>query len=65
MRGLKQGAALNPATPLSSIQHVLHNLDMVVLMTVNPGFGGQSFIPEVLPKIEKLKENDRSKGHGR
>ena len=53
--GIKAGAALNPATPLSSIQHVLHNLDMVVLMTVNPGFGGQSFIPEVLPKIEDLK----------
>jgi ribulose-phosphate 3-epimerase len=53
--GIKAGAALNPATPLSSIQHVLHNLDMVVLMTVNPGFGGQSFIPEVLPKIEELR----------
>lgn len=52
--GIKAGAALNPATPLSSIQHVLHAMDMVVLMTVNPGFGGQSFIPEVLPKIEEL-----------
>jgi len=53
--GVKAGVSLNPATPLSSIEHVLNNLDMVVLMTVNPGFGGQSFIPEVLPKIEELK----------
>jgi len=60
--GIKAGAALNPATLLSSIQHVLHNLDMVVLMTVNPGFGGQSFIPEVLPKIEDLKRMMDQKG---
>ena len=60
--GLKAGAALNPATPLSSIEHVLNNLDMVVLMTVNPGFGGQSFIPEVLPKIEELKKMIEQKG---
>jgi ribulose-phosphate 3-epimerase len=60
--GLKAGAALNPATPLSSIEHVLNNLDMVVLMTVNPGFGGQSFIPEVLPKIKELKKIIAQKG---
>jgi len=60
--GIKAGAALNPATPLSSIQHVLHTMDMVVLMTVNPGFGGQSFIPEVLPKIEELKRIKDEKG---
>ncbi len=60
--GIKAGTALNPATPLNSIQHVLHNLDMVVLMTVNPGFGGQSFIPEVLPKIEELKRMIDQKG---
>ena len=60
--GLKAGAALNPATPLSSIEYVLDNLDMVVLMTVNPGFGGQSFIPEVLPKIEELKKIIDQKG---
>ena len=60
--GLKAGAALNPATPLSSIEHVLNNLDMVVLMTVNPGFGGQSFIPDVLPKIEELKKMIEQKG---
>ena len=60
--GIKAGAALNPATPLSSIEHVLNNLDMVVLMTVNPGFGGQSFIPEVLPKIKELKKIIAQKG---
>ena len=54
--GVKAGAALNPATPLSSIEYVLEQLDMVVLMTVNPGFGGQSFIPAVLPKIRELKK---------
>ena len=60
--GLKAGVSLNPATPLSSIEYVLDNLDMVVLMTVNPGFGGQSFIPEVLPKIEELKKIIDQKG---
>jgi len=54
--GVKVGAALNPATPLSSIEYVLEHVDMVVLMTVNPGFGGQSFIPEALPKITELKK---------
>ena len=60
--GIKAGAALNPATPLSSIKHVLPTLDMVVVMTVNPGFGGQSFIPEVLPKIEELTRIKDQKG---
>jgi len=60
--GVKAGAALNPATPLSSIEYVLRHLDMVVLMTVNPGFGGQSFIPEVLPKISELKKITVQKG---
>lgn len=54
--GVRAGAALNPATPLSSIEYVLEHVDMVVLMTVNPGFGGQSFIPEALPKITELKK---------
>jgi ribulose-phosphate 3-epimerase len=60
--GVKAGAALNPATPLSSIDYVLRHLDMVVLMTVNPGFGGQCFIPEVLPKISELKKITAQKG---
>ena len=53
--GVKAAVALNPATPLSAIEYVLENLDMVLLMTVNPGFGGQKFIPEVLPKISDLR----------
>jgi len=60
--GVKAGAALNPATPLSSIEYVLEQLDMVVLMTVNPGFGGQSFIREVVPKIRELKKMIIQKG---
>lgn len=52
--GVKAGVVLNPATPVSSIEEILPNVDMVLIMTVNPGFGGQSFIHEVLPKIEKL-----------
>ncbi|GAB6137427.1 ribulose-phosphate 3-epimerase [Halanaerobaculum tunisiense] len=55
-QGAKAAVALNPATPLTSIQPILPELDMVLLMTVNPGFGGQSFIPEVLSKIASLKD---------
>ena len=54
--GVKAGVVLNPATPVSTIQHVIKDIDMVLLMSVNPGFGGQSFIPEVLPKIRSVKE---------
>jgi len=54
-RGIKAGVALNPASPLALIEDILPNVDMVLLMTVNPGFGGQSFIPEVLPKIVRLR----------
>ncbi len=60
--GVKAGVALNPATPLSSIEYVLKNLDMALLMTVNPGFAAQSFIPEVLPKIRELKKIIAQKG---
>lgn len=52
--GIKAGVSLNPATPLDSLTYILPELDMVLLMTVNPGFGGQKFIPEVLPKIVAL-----------
>ena len=55
-QGIKAGVVLNPATPLSSIEYVLEDVDMVLLMTVNPGFGGASFIPNVLPKITRLRE---------
>jgi ribulose-phosphate 3-epimerase len=47
---------LNPATPLELIEHVLDLCDLVLIMSVNPGFGGQSFIPGVLPKIRRLRE---------
>lgn len=52
--GMKAGVALNPATPLTAIDYALPLVDQVLLMTVNPGFGGQEFIPEVLPKIQTL-----------
>lgn len=54
--GAKCGVVLNPHTPLSSVEHVLGDVDMVLLMTVNPGFGGQSFIKSVVPKIVALNE---------
>ena len=54
--GLSAGIALNPATPLEPLTYILQDLDMVLLMTVNPGFGGQKFITGVLPKIVALSE---------
>lgn len=53
--GLKAGVALNPATPLSVLDHILEDIDLVLLMSVNPGFGGQSFIPAVMGKIKALR----------
>jgi len=59
--GCRPGLVLNPATPVNWLDHVLDKIDMVLLMSVNPGFGGQSFIPSVLPKIAKVREMiDRS-----
>jgi ribulose-phosphate 3-epimerase len=54
--GIKAGVVLNPHTPVESIQHILEEIDMVLFMTVNPGFGGQAFIPQVLPKIKQLSD---------
>ncbi len=54
--GMKAGAALNPSTPLNAVEHVLPELDVVMIMTVNPGFGGQAFIRTMIPKIERLRE---------
>jgi len=54
--GCRPGLVFNPATPLHWLDHVLDRIDMVLLMSVNPGFGGQSFIPSVLPKIAKVRE---------
>lgn len=53
---MKPCATLNPSTPLCTLDHVLEDLDMVLVMSVNPGFGGQSFIPDSLNKIKKLRE---------
>jgi len=54
--GCKAGITLNPATHASTIKPYLHNVDMVLVMTVNPGFGGQSFMTEVLPKIGQIRK---------
>lgn len=54
--GCKPGLVLNPATPVSVLDHVLDQLDLVLLMSVNPGFGGQSFIPYVLDKVRTVRE---------
>jgi len=54
--GIKPAIALNPHTPIQMIEYLLEDLDMVLLMSVNPGFGGQSFIPSTIQKIQNLKE---------
>lgn len=53
--GKRPGVVIDPATPLVWIEHVLHLVDIVLVMTVNPGFGGQTFLPEMLPKIAALR----------
>lgn len=53
--GLKAGVVLNPATPLQTLDYILEDVDLVMIMSVNPGFGGQSFIPATLDKIRKLR----------
>ena len=60
--GMKAGLALNPATPLHLIDHVMDRLDLVLLMSVNPGFGGQAFIESSLPKIELLRKRIDASG---
>ena len=61
-RGKKVGISLNPATPLYELEYILNELDLVLIMTVNPGFEAQKFIPSVLPKVEKLRENINKRG---
>jgi ribulose-phosphate 3-epimerase len=61
-RGVKAGVALNPATPLASVEEILPELDYVVVMSVNPGFGGQRFIPSSLDKVRRLREMVRRRG---
>jgi ribulose-phosphate 3-epimerase len=54
--GCKAGLALNPGTPLAWLDHVMDRLDLVLLMSVNPGFGGQAFIPSTLPKLQAVRQ---------
>ena len=54
--GCRPGVVLDPATPIAWIEHVLHLVDVILVMTVNPGFGGQEFLPEILPKIAALRQ---------
>src|SRR6185503_15562379 len=61
-QGCKAGLVLNPATPVSWLDHTLEKLDLVLLMSVNPGFGGQQFIPSVLPKIAEVRKRIRALG---
>jgi len=61
-KGAKPGVALNPATPVESLQWILEDLDFVLVMSVNPGFGGQKFIPSALDKVARLKEMIRERG---
>lgn len=59
---MKAGVALNPATPLAAVEEILPYVDMVLLMTVNPGFGGQSFIETMVPKVRRLAEMIKERG---
>ena len=59
--GKRAGAALNPSTPVSVLKHVLDRLDLILVMTVNPGFGGQAFIPAMLEKISEVREMVRGR----
>ena len=63
--GKRPAVVLNPASPLALIEHVLGDVDMVLLMSVNPGFGGQAFIPSVVPKIRALRRMLDEQGLGR
>jgi ribulose-phosphate 3-epimerase len=60
--GKLSGAVLDPASPIAFVEQVLHLCDIILVMTVNPGFGGQKFLPEMLPKIRELRRLCQSKG---
>lgn len=62
-QGMKAGIALNPHTPISNIKHLLPEIDFVLIMTVNPGFGGQKFITACVDKIEELNEMKKQSGY--
>ena len=61
--GCKAGVAINPSTPLETLEYVLQDIDMVLIMSVNPGFGGQKFISQSIDKIKKLKQMIDSKNY--
>jgi len=61
--GCKSGLVFNPATPLSYLDHVMDKIDMVLIMSVNPGFGGQSFIPEAFSKLKEARQRIDASGH--
>jgi ribulose-phosphate 3-epimerase len=61
--GAKAGVALNPATPLPFLDYILDDVDLILVMTVNPGFGGQEFLPAMLPKIRSVRERIASAPH--
>jgi ribulose-phosphate 3-epimerase len=61
--GARVGVSINPATPLTQLTHVLHLVDVVLVMTVNPGFGGQSFLPEMRAKVADLQAIKRAHGY--
>ena len=61
-KGVKAGVSINPATPVSTLECILPDVDMVLIMSVNPGFGGQKFIPGALGKVRELAEVKRTKG---
>jgi ribulose-phosphate 3-epimerase len=60
--GRKAGVLLDPASPTELIEYVLHLCDVILVMTVNPGFGGQKFLPEMLPKIRRLRDRCNTRG---
>jgi ribulose-phosphate 3-epimerase len=61
--GVKAGVVINPGTPVTAIEHVLNLVDQVLIMTVNPGFGGQKFLPECLDKVKQLAVIKKEKGY--
>lgn len=61
-KGVKAGVSLNPSTPLSCVEEILPDIDLLLIMTVNPGFGGQKFISGMLPKIRKARELAQTRG---
>jgi ribulose-phosphate 3-epimerase len=60
--GCRPGLVFNPATPLNWLDHVMDEIDMILIMSVNPGFGGQKFIPSALPKLRQVRERIRQSG---